>query len=63
MYYLTRPSYTAPRGCLGDVLNFHTLALKNLMPCLIHAYIGASASLCLSSVSAVPSCEVHRAER
>ncbi|GAA5900931.1 hypothetical protein JCM8208_007568 [Rhodotorula glutinis] len=39
MYYLTRPSYTAPRGCLGDVLNFHSLALKNLMPCLIHAYI------------------------
>ncbi|GAA6057987.1 hypothetical protein JCM3770_004600 [Rhodotorula araucariae] len=39
MYYLTRPTYTAPRGCLGDVLNFHALALKNLMPCLVHAYI------------------------
>ncbi|BGO95650.1 Ubiquitin conjugation factor E4 [Rhodotorula toruloides] len=39
MYYLSRPTYTSPRGCLGDVLNFHQLALKNLMPCLIHAYI------------------------
>ncbi|GAA6060451.1 hypothetical protein JCM10212_000044 [Sporobolomyces blumeae] len=39
MYYLSRPTYTSPRGCLGDVLNFHALALKNLMPCLIHAYI------------------------
>jgi len=47
MYYLSRPTYTSPRGCLGDVLNFHTLALKNLMPCLIHAYIGLSSSLSL----------------
>ncbi|BGP43552.1 Ubiquitin conjugation factor E4 [Rhodotorula kratochvilovae] len=39
MYNLSRPTYTAPRGCLGDVLNFHALALKNLMPCLVHAYI------------------------
>ncbi|TNY19299.1 ubiquitin elongating factor core-domain-containing protein [Rhodotorula diobovata] len=39
MYYLSRPTYSAPRGCLGDVLNFHSLALKNLMPCLVHAYI------------------------
>ncbi|GAA6010598.1 hypothetical protein JCM11491_002989 [Sporobolomyces phaffii] len=39
MFYLSRPTYSSPRGCLGDVLNFHTLALKNLMPCLIHAYI------------------------
>lgn len=41
MYYLSRPTYTSPRGCLGDVINFHDLALKNLMPCLVHAYIGA----------------------
>ncbi|GAA6034754.1 hypothetical protein JCM8097_001153 [Rhodosporidiobolus ruineniae] len=39
MYYLSRPTYSSPRGCLGDVLNFHQLALKNLMPCLVHAYI------------------------
>ncbi|GAA5865602.1 hypothetical protein JCM8547_007662 [Rhodosporidiobolus lusitaniae] len=39
MYYLSRPTYTSPRGCLGDVINFHELALKNLMPCLVHAYI------------------------
>ncbi|GAA5833631.1 hypothetical protein JCM3766R1_002595 [Sporobolomyces carnicolor] len=39
MFYLSRPTYSSPRGCLGDVLNFHALALKNLMPCLIHAYI------------------------
>ncbi|GJN94371.1 hypothetical protein Rhopal_007450-T1 [Rhodotorula paludigena] len=39
MYYLSRPTYTSPRGCLGDVINFHDLALKNLMPCLVHAYI------------------------
>ncbi|GAA5905285.1 hypothetical protein JCM6882_003736 [Rhodosporidiobolus microsporus] len=39
MYYLSRPTYTSPRGCLGDVINFHTLALKSLMPCLVHAYI------------------------
>ncbi|GAA5912015.1 hypothetical protein JCM5296_007322 [Sporobolomyces johnsonii] len=39
MYFLSRPTYTSPRGCLGDVLNFHSLALKNLMPCLVHAYI------------------------
>ncbi|GAA6013068.1 hypothetical protein JCM10207_006159 [Rhodosporidiobolus poonsookiae] len=39
MYYLSRPTYTSPRGCLGDVINFHPLALSNLMPCLVHAYI------------------------
>ncbi|GAA5912608.1 ubiquitin conjugation factor core domain-containing protein [Sporobolomyces salmoneus] len=39
MFYLSRPTYSSPRGCLGDVLNFHALALKNLMPCLVHAYI------------------------
>ncbi|GAA5972811.1 hypothetical protein JCM11641_003951 [Rhodosporidiobolus odoratus] len=39
MYYLSRPTYTSPRGCLGDVINFHALALRNLMPCLVHAYI------------------------
>ncbi|GAA5952757.1 hypothetical protein JCM3765_002266 [Sporobolomyces pararoseus] len=39
MYYLSRPTYSSPRGCLGDTINFHALALKNLMPCLIHAYI------------------------
>ncbi|GAA5886450.1 hypothetical protein JCM16303_001413 [Sporobolomyces ruberrimus] len=39
MFYLSRPTYSSPRGCLGDVLNFHTLALRNLMPCLVHAYI------------------------
>lgn len=42
MYYLSRPTYTSRQGCLGDVLNFHTLSLRYLMPCLIHAYIGAS---------------------
>ncbi|SGY17721.1 BQ5605_C015g07870 [Microbotryum silenes-dioicae] len=39
MYYLTRPMPRYPTGCLGDVLNFNPLALKHLMPCLIHAYI------------------------
>ncbi|GAA5939856.1 ubiquitin-ubiquitin ligase UFD2 [Sporobolomyces koalae] len=39
MFYLSRPTYSSPRGCLGDVLNFDALALKNLMPCLVHAYI------------------------
>ncbi|POY75438.1 hypothetical protein BMF94_1509 [Rhodotorula taiwanensis] len=39
MYYLSRPTYTSRQGCLGDVLNFHTLSLRYLMPCLIHAYI------------------------
>ncbi|GAA5820843.1 hypothetical protein JCM11251_001840 [Rhodosporidiobolus azoricus] len=39
MYYLSRATYTSPRGCLGDVINFHSLALKSLMPCLVHAYI------------------------
>lgn len=42
MYYLSRPTYTSRNGCLGDVLNFHQLSLRYLMPCLIHAYIGAS---------------------
>jgi hypothetical protein len=42
MYNLSRPTYTSPRGCLGDVINFHPLALRNLMPCLVHAYIGSS---------------------
>ncbi|KAK4705710.1 ubiquitin conjugation factor E4 B, partial [Phenoliferia sp. Uapishka_3] len=39
MYYLTRPDGRNPRGSLGDVINFHPLALKNLMPCLVHAYV------------------------
>lgn len=39
MYFLSQPMYRYPRGCLGDVLNFHPLALKNLMPCLVHAYV------------------------
>ena len=39
MYYLTRPMQRYPRGSLGDVLNFHPLALKNLMPCLVTAYV------------------------
>ncbi|GAA5956492.1 hypothetical protein JCM8115_000586 [Rhodotorula mucilaginosa] len=39
MYYLSRPTYTSRNGCLGDVLNFHQLSLRYLMPCLIHAYI------------------------
>lgn len=39
MYYLTRPTRESSRGSLGDVLNFHPLALKNLMPCLVHAYV------------------------
>ncbi|KAM0754000.1 hypothetical protein T439DRAFT_298470 [Meredithblackwellia eburnea MCA 4105] len=39
MFYLTRPTYRSERGSLGDVLNFNPLALKHLMPCLVHAYI------------------------
>ncbi|KAI5478750.1 ubiquitin conjugation factor E4 B [Pseudohyphozyma bogoriensis] len=39
MFFLTRPMPNYPRGSLGDVLNFHPLALKNLMPCLVHAYV------------------------
>lgn len=39
MYYLSQPMPRNPRGCLGDVLNFHPLALKNLMPSLVHAYV------------------------
>ncbi|GAA5985530.1 hypothetical protein JCM10908_007012 [Rhodotorula pacifica] len=39
MYYLSRPTYTSRQGCLGDVLNFHQLSLRYLMPCLVHAYI------------------------
>ncbi|KAL8293009.1 hypothetical protein RQP46_000703 [Phenoliferia psychrophenolica] len=39
MYFLTRPTQRNQRGSLGDVLNFHPLALKNLMPCLLTAYV------------------------
>lgn len=42
MYYLSQPMPRNPRGCLGDVLNFHPLALKNLMPSLVHAYVRES---------------------
>lgn len=42
MYYLTRPMQRYPRGSLGDVINFHPLALKNLMFCLCNAYVGMS---------------------
>lgn len=44
MYFLTRETRQNRRGCLGDVLNFHPLALKNLMPCLVHVYVRASLS-------------------
>lgn len=48
MYYLSRPTYTSRQGCLGDMLNFHQLSLRYLMPCLVHAYIGAFLPVCTS---------------
>ena len=42
MFYLSQPTRENPRGSLGDVLNFHPLALKNLIFCLCNAYVGQS---------------------
>jgi len=39
MFYLTSPTQASPRGCLGDTLNFHPLALGYLMPALLRAYV------------------------
>ncbi|KAK4046180.1 Ubiquitin conjugation factor E4 [Microbotryomycetes sp. JL201] len=39
MYYLCQPLPRYPRGCLGEVLNVHPMALDYLMPCLVHAFV------------------------
>jgi ubiquitin conjugation factor E4 B len=40
IYYNTRPNYRNRQGALGDAINTHPLALQQLMPALIHIYIG-----------------------